>query len=125
MNKKKKVIYALILHTIIAILSFFILSYFRYEFFFLKGVFFQLIIFGIYLIFLFFLLVSMVYIFYRYGLIFSSPWKNAMWGGDYSWWIEEELNSEVFWRSVLTQLVISICFLIVGMALIIIALYLG
>ena len=120
MNNKKKAILAIIFHTLVAVLGLILLSILRIQFFYYNGEFSQLIFYGVVLIYYSFLTLSLALIFCKYGIIWTSPWKHAMQGGEYSWWIEEEKESDIFWRIVVLQLVFFICLLIAGIALIII-----
>jgi len=118
-DKKKKVKKLIIIYFIVSLFIFIFLEFFS-SFYFDIIQFSELLFIGIFLIFISLLSFLINFVFYKYGIIFDSPWRNAAKGGEYSWWIEEEIETEVYWRTFLTSLVISISLLIIGISLIII-----
>jgi len=57
---------------------------------------------------------------FRIGAFWDFPWRHALIGADYSWWLEEKDQSDVFWRSIIILIIVSIVFFILGASFIMI-----
>ena len=125
MNNKKKVKIAIVIHSLFFIICSTLLSFFRFNFYYKNSDFSEIIVIGVYLIFFSVVIASLVYISNRYGVILMTPWRHVMQGGEYSWWVEQEIETDIFWRIVILGIVFSVSFLILGIAFIIIPILLA
>ena len=117
MDRKRRFIFDTIKYSIIVIALFFICQYFISSIFDNSVENYDFLYFGVMLIFMSFLFMPPTYLSYKYGLIHSFPWINSAWGGDYSWWIDEEIDTDAFWRILLLSIVAIIFLLVVGFAI--------
>lgn len=80
----------------------------------------DLIILGYILIVMGVLFFVTAYASFRIGAMWDFPWRHALRGADYSWWLEEKDQTDVFWRSIIILIVVSIVFFILGISFIVI-----
>jgi len=123
MDRKKKVTYSSIKFFIISNIIFLIVFYILVNFFELKLANSDLFIGGFIFVSISIAVLPFIYISYKHRLIFIYPWYHTLWGGEYSWWIDGEIETDVFWRSILLSIAGSIFFFILGISFIMLSLF--